>query len=47
MNEQDLALKELALLAAKGHDPTAELEKENEDLREQYDTLKRKERELS
>jgi hypothetical protein len=32
MNEEDQALKELALLAAKGHDPTAELEKENDEL---------------
>ena len=31
--EQDPALKELVLLAAKGHDPTGELEKENEELK--------------
>jgi hypothetical protein len=30
IDEQDLVLKEIAYLAAKGHDPTPELEKENE-----------------
>ena len=45
--EQDPALKELVLLAAKGHDPTAELEKENEELQIQFDEYKKRERDLA
>ena len=45
--EQDPALKELVLLAAKGHDPTGELEKENEELKMQFDEYKKRERDLA
>eukprot|EP00347_Sterkiella_histriomuscorum_P009621 403340510 len=45
-NEQDLVLKEIAFLAAKGHDPTPELEKENEELALELDQLRQIEREV-
>lgn len=32
-------------MAARGHDPTAELEKENEELQQKYDNFKKSERE--
>ncbi|CDW79632.1 UNKNOWN [Stylonychia lemnae] len=46
INEQDLVLKEIAYLASKGHDPTPELEKENEELAFELETAKKRERDL-
>jgi len=39
-------LKEIAYLASKGHDPTPELEKENEELVIELDAARKREKEL-
>lgn len=39
-------LKEIALMAARGHDPTAELEKENDELTSFLEELRMRERDL-